>query len=123
MHLWGILIMMELLVNSKYSMKLTELAYGISNVDSTILITVESGVGKDVFCRLIHKYYNKNKPYIKISCGAIPENLMESELFGYEPGSFTEASKHGKKGVFETTQVEKYDLPRRYRKNIRNDML
>jgi|GEM_PF-4225420 len=41
--------MMELLVNSKYSMKLTELAYGISNVDSTILITVESGVGKDVF--------------------------------------------------------------------------
>ncbi len=48
---------------------------------------------------------------------------MESELFGYEPGSFTEASKHGKKGVFETTQVEKYDLPRRYRKNIRNDML
>lgn len=95
---------MELLVNSKYSMKLTELAYRISNVDSTILITGESGVGKDVFCRLIHKFYNKNKPYIKISCGAIPENLMESELFGYEPGSFTGASKHGKKGVFETAQ-------------------
>ena len=70
-----------LLDNSKYSMKLTELAYRISNVDSTILITGESGVGKDVFCRLVHKLYNKNKPYIKISCGAIPENLMESELF------------------------------------------
>ena len=93
-----------LLDNSKYSMKLTELAYRISNVDSTILITGESGVGKDVFCRLVHKLYNKNKPYIKISCGAIPENLMESELFGYEPGAFTGASKSGKKGVFETAK-------------------
>lgn len=95
---------MELLDNSKYSMKLTELAYRISNVDSTILITGESGVGKDVFCRLVHKLYNKNKPYIKISCGAIPETLMESELFGYEPGAFTGASKSGKKGVFETAK-------------------
>jgi len=95
---------MELLSNSKYSMKLTELAYRISNVDSTILITGESGVGKDVFCRLVHKLYNKDKPYIKISCGAIPETLMESELFGYEPGSFTGASKSGKKGVFEAAK-------------------
>ncbi len=94
----------ELLANSKYSIRLTELAYRISNVDSTILITGESGVGKDVFCRLVHKLYNKNKPYIKISCGAIPEALMESELFGYEPGSFTGAIKNGKKGVFEAAQ-------------------
>lgn len=95
---------MVLLANSKWSMKLAEMAYRISSVDSTVLITGESGVGKDVFCRLIHKLYNKNKPYIKISCGAIPENLMESELFGYEPGSFTGASKSGKKGVFETAK-------------------
>ena len=95
---------MELLVNSKYSIKLTELAYRISNVDSTILITGESGVGKDVFCRLVHKLYNKNTPYLKISCGAIPETLIESELFGYEPGSFTGASKGGKRGVFEAAQ-------------------
>lgn len=95
---------MELLANSKYSIRLAELAYRISNVDSTILITGESGVGKDVFCRLVHKLYNKNKPYIKISCGAIPETLMESELFGYEQGTFTGASKGGKKGVFEAAQ-------------------
>jgi len=95
---------MDLLANSRYSIRLVELAYRISNVDSTILITGESGVGKDVFCRLVHKLYNKNKPYIKISCGAIPETLMESELFGYEPGAFTGASKGGKKGVFEAAQ-------------------
>lgn len=62
---------MVLLGDSKYSVKLAEIAYRISNVGSTILITGESGVGKDVFCRLVHKLYNKNKPYIKISCGAI----------------------------------------------------
>lgn len=94
----------DLISNSKSSIKLVELAYRISNVDSTILITGESGVGKDVFCRLVHKLYNKNKPYIKISCGAIPETLMESELFGYEPGAFTGASRDGKKGVFEAAQ-------------------
>lgn len=95
---------MELSINSKYSRRLAELAYRISNVDSTILITGESGVGKDVFCRMVHKLYNKNKPYIKISCGALPENLVESELFGYEPGSFTGASKNGKKGIFEAAE-------------------
>lgn len=95
---------MELLTNSKYSINLLKVAFRISNIDSTILITGESGVGKDVFCRLIHKLYNKNTPYMKISCGAIPENLMESELFGYEPGAFTGASKRGKKGIFETAQ-------------------
>jgi PAS domain S-box-containing protein len=94
----------ELAINSKHSRYLAELAYRISHVDSTILITGDSGVGKDVFCRMVHKFYNKLKPYYKISCGAIPENLMESELFGYEPGAFTGASKTGKKGIFEVAQ-------------------
>ncbi len=89
---------------SKHSRDLAELAYRISHVNSTILITGESGVGKDVFCRMVHKFYNNAKPYYKISCGAIPENLMESELFGYEPGAFTGASKSGKKGIFEVAQ-------------------
>lgn len=94
----------EFAINSKHSRYLAELAYRISHVNSTILITGESGVGKDVFCRMVQKFCNKSKPYYKISCGAIPENLMESELFGYEPGAFTGASKNGKKGIFEVAQ-------------------
>ncbi|QIB67859.1 PAS domain-containing protein [Aminipila butyrica] len=90
--------------NSKQAHKLLELAYRISSVDSTILITGESGVGKEVFCRMVHSFFDTTKPLVKISCGAIPENLMESELFGHEPGAFTGAGKSVKKGIFELAQ-------------------
>ncbi len=74
----------------------------IAPSDSTILIQGESGTGKEVVARAIH--YNstrKAKPFIPINCGAIPESLMESELFGYAGGAFSGADKHGRGGLLE----------------------
>jgi PAS domain S-box-containing protein len=75
----------------------------VSNVDSTILILGETGVGKDLLTSYIHESSDRYKTgnLIKINCGAIPEHLLESELFGYEDGAFTGALKSGKKGLFE----------------------
>lgn len=70
--------------------------------DSPVLITGESGTGKELFARAIHNRSNRNdKPFIGINCAAIPDQLLESELFGYEGGSFTGGKKEGKKGIFE----------------------
>lgn len=70
--------------------------------DATVLITGESGVGKEVLARYIQSMSSrKDGPFMKINCGAIPENLLESELFGYEPGAFTGAQKTGKPGLIE----------------------
>jgi transcriptional regulator with PAS, ATPase and Fis domain len=67
-----------------------------------VLILGESGVGKEMVANLIHETSDrKNSPFIKVNCGAIPENLLESELFGYEGGAFTGAKKEGKMGLFE----------------------
>lgn len=84
------------------SQQLQELIARVSKVDSTILIQGESGVGKEVVARELHyKSPRRDKPYIKINCAAIPESLLESELFGYEKGAFTGARKEGKMGIFE----------------------
>lgn len=74
----------------------------ISQVDSTVLIMGESGVGKEIIAKLIHRNSSRSEgPFIKINCGALPENLLESELFGYETGAFTGAKKGGKPGLVE----------------------
>ena len=78
------------------------LARKVAVVDSTVLILGESGTGKEVLAREIHeKSYLKNQLFLKINCGAIPENLLEAELFGYEHGAFTGAQKGGHVGMFE----------------------
>ena len=79
-----------------------ETAQTVANVDSTVLITGESGTGKELIAKLIHGAgKGVDKPFIKINCAAVPENLLESELFGYEQGAFTGAKKEGKPGLFE----------------------
>lgn len=79
------------------------LANKVANFDTTILISGESGVGKDVLAHYIHEHSNlrKDKPFISVNCGSIPETLLESELFGYAEGAFTGASKGGKRGLIE----------------------
>jgi transcriptional regulator with PAS, ATPase and Fis domain len=79
-----------------------QVAEKVAQFDTTILITGDSGSGKEVLARYIHnKSSRKNEPFIKVNCGAIPENLLESELFGYDGGAFTGAVKSGKKGLLD----------------------
>ena len=81
---------------------LVQSAAKVASVDSTVLITGESGTGKEVLAKVIHKKgKGSHAPFIKINCAAVPEALLESELFGYEGGAFTGAKKEGKQGLFE----------------------
>lgn len=74
----------------------------VASSDYTILIRGESGTGKELFAQSIHNYSSRKKyPFVAVNCAAIPENLLESELFGYEDGSFTGARRKGKVGLFE----------------------
>jgi len=92
----------ELIFRSGLMMQIVELTIKMADVDSTILITGESGTGKELIAKLIHRQSKGDtSPFISINCGAIPEQLLESELFGYEGGAFTGAKKEGKPGLFE----------------------
>ncbi len=91
------------LISSSPTMKsILDIVEKVAGVDSTVLIEGESGVGKGVIASKIHQLSRRSRdPFITVNCGAIPENLIESELFGYEGGAFTGAKKEGKKGLFE----------------------
>ncbi len=86
-------------------LKILESLVNVAATDATVNITGESGVGKEVIAKLIHKMSLRKKgPFVQINCGAIPANLLESELFGFEKGSFTGAHHSGKIGILETAQ-------------------
>lgn len=82
--------------------QLSNLVKRVAATDATIILLGESGVGKDRFARMAHENSpRKEEMFLKVDCGSISENLIESELFGYEPGAFTGASSKGKLGHFE----------------------
>lgn len=88
--------------NSEATKKLKENILKIADTSSTVLITGESGTGKELVARSLHSHSNrKNKPFVVINCSAIPDSLLESELFGYVKGAFTGASNNGRMGKFE----------------------
>lgn len=92
-------------VRSKNMYDVVQLALQVAATDSTVLIQGESGVGKDVVARLIFsESKRRDKPFMKINCASIPENLLESELFGYEDGAFTGAKRGGKSGLIEMAE-------------------
>lgn len=95
--MWG-----NLIAEDESSKRIAEKAMRIAGLDTTVLLTGESGTGKEVFANFIYQNSQRvGKPFIKVNCAAIPENLIESELFGYEGGAFTGADKGGKRGMFE----------------------
>jgi propionate catabolism operon transcriptional regulator len=92
----------DILGSSKAIRENIEMAERYSKVNSNILILGETGTGKELFADSIHNAsLRADKPFVAINCAALPENLLESELFGYEPGAFSGASRQGKIGLFE----------------------
>ncbi|MBO5567916.1 MAG: sigma-54-dependent Fis family transcriptional regulator [Clostridia bacterium] len=92
----------DCIANSASMIRVFEKAKQVANYPTTVLLVGETGVGKEVVASFIHRSSNRNEhPYIKINCSAIPEQLLESELFGYESGAFTGAKAKGKPGLFE----------------------
>jgi PAS domain S-box-containing protein len=93
----------EIIAESGKMRHVLHMALKLSRIDaSNILILGESGTGKGLLAKLIHKNSIRNKnPFVEINCAALPENLLEAELFGYEKGAFTGASDKGKIGLFE----------------------
>lgn len=95
--------MIDVIANSKQMKDVLDLALRVAPVDVPVLIEGETGVGKEVVAKVIHNNSERHGKgtFLKINCGAIPETLLESELFGYEKGAFTGAREEGKKGLFE----------------------
>ncbi|HJV31263.1 MAG TPA: sigma 54-interacting transcriptional regulator, partial [Bacillales bacterium] len=92
----------DIIYQSEKMQNLIETAKTVARGNSTIMLRGESGTGKELFARAIHMEGNRaNAPFIAINCAALPDSLLESELFGYVEGAFTGALKGGKKGVFE----------------------
>lgn len=101
-HVQQCLVTENMIAQDKNTLQAVLLAGKVAPLDATVMLLGETGVGKEVFAK--HIYQNssrKDQNFIKVNCGAIPENLIESELFGYEKGAFTGANRNGKMGLFE----------------------
>jgi transcriptional regulator with PAS, ATPase and Fis domain len=95
----------DIILRSASMQRVFETAMRVARVDSSVLITGESGVGKGLIAELIHQASARNEAsLIHVNCGAIPESLLEAELFGYEKGAFTGAREEGKAGYFEMAE-------------------
>ncbi|MFJ7992884.1 sigma-54 interaction domain-containing protein [Peribacillus frigoritolerans] len=91
-----------LIARSNETKHILKTIHNVSKTDATILLLGPSGVGKSTFARAVHDQSNRKKePFIEVNCSTIPESLFESEIFGYEPGSFTGANKQGRQGLIE----------------------
>lgn len=92
----------DIIAEDEKMLNILELAKKVALVDTTVLLLGETGVGKEEIAKYIHKNSKRcNNNFIKVNCGAISENLIESEFFGYEKGAFTGANPNGKLGLFE----------------------
>src|SRR6056297_546925 len=93
----------SILTKNQGMVKIIKFAQKIAKTNSTVLIQGESGTGKELFAHSIHNYSSRRSsgPFVAVNCAALPKDLVESELFGYEKGSFTGASREGKPGKFE----------------------
>ena len=101
-NVWGEIKLESIIGESEAMQNIKRKIIKIANSTSSVLITGESGTGKEVIARAIHSQSNRrNKPFIAINCAAIPEALLESELFGYAKGAFSGASNSGRIGKFE----------------------
>ncbi|GAK02161.1 transcriptional regulator BkdR [Geomicrobium sp. JCM 19037] len=97
--------MSEIVGESEALVNVKELAAKIATSDSTVLLSGESGTGKELFAQAIHESSSRsNHPFIAVNCVAIPDELFESEIFGYEAGAFSGAKKGGKPGKIELAQ-------------------
>ncbi|QOS92784.1 sigma 54-interacting transcriptional regulator [Brevibacillus sp. JNUCC-41] len=91
-----------LIARSNATKQILKTIHNVAKTDATILLLGPSGVGKSTFARSVHNQSNRKKePFIEVNCSTIPESLFESEIFGYEPGSFTGANKQGRQGLIE----------------------
>lgn len=92
----------EVIAKDETTLAAILLANRVAPMDTTVILLGETGVGKEVMARYIYQHSHRVKnSFIKVNCGAIPESLIESELFGYESGAFTGANRSGKIGLFE----------------------
>lgn len=93
----------DMVIKSHAMTRVIQKSVKVAGVDTSVLIHGESGVGKSMLARIIHLMSpRKERPFVKINCGTIPDSLMESELFGYAKGAFTGAAREGKAGLIET---------------------
>jgi transcriptional regulator with PAS, ATPase and Fis domain len=90
------------IARSNQTQQILKTIHNVAKTDATILFLGPTGVGKSTFARALHNQSNRNRePFIEVNCSTIPESLFESEIFGYEPGSFTGGNKQGRQGLIE----------------------